>query len=331
MKFILHLGSAKTGSTSLQTSLDMARSKLARKGVWYPLVERRVPRRHNILATPFQRNVQRVYAGKKIKGMQPVDYALAQWEQIAKSAHKYETVVVSSEHLGAIDHVEKFSEFFRSKFPDAEAEAIYYMRKPSKHAASRMQQRIAANHLLTNFRPINYYSVVKTWKEYFPVQLREFSPTALKGGGIASDFAQTISLDVELTEVRKNESLSAEAMQILQDYRMQYYSDIPNKFTPDTLDLKVLLKDLPNEQNKKAVLQDRVADTLDRMEFVHKLKDAFGFEFEDLDYSKGIVTPAEIDEVFKGTEVRDYMEFDETRFRELQMEVLHTLFNGKRR
>jgi len=331
MKLILHLGSAKTGSTSLQTSLDMARGKLAKKGILYPLVERRVPRRQNVLATPFQRNVQRVYANKTFKGLPAPEFAMGQWDRIAKQARNYDTVVISSEHLGSIRAVDKFGEFIRKKFPGAEVEAVYYVRRPSKHTASRMQQRISANHILNTFWPTDYFSIIQSWRKHFPVQLREFSPTKLHGGGISSDFVHATGLDVELTEVRKNESLSAEAMQILQDYRRQYYGDKPNQVTSDTNALKVFLKDMASEQGKKATLQSHIADTLDRMEFVHKLRDKYEFEFEDLDYSEGPVNAAVVEEIFTGTEVRNYMVFDEDRFRELNMEILHAMFAEKAR
>lgn len=329
MKFILHIGAAKTGSTALQASLDKARDALEKDGIWYPVVEPKVTRRQNILATPFQRKLQRVYVGKTFGGMSAQDYAREAWAQIAKKANRYDTVIISSEHLGAIPETESFGKFFREMFPDADVTAVYYLRRPSKHAASRMQQRIGTNHLLTEFRPINYFAVVKAWKNIFPLELREFSPTALRGGSIARDFAETVGLKTELPEIRRNESLSAEAMQIMQDYRQTYYSDKPNRFFKDSDALKSLLKSLPSEKNRKAVFRDDVSDVLDRLEFVHRLKDKYGFAFEGLDYAKGVVKNDELDAVFAGTEVRDYMMFDEARLRELQAEVLRALLTEK--
>ena len=96
MKFILHIGAAKTRSTALQASLDKARRALEKEGVWYPVVEKRVTRRQNILATPFQRKIQRVYADKKFGGKPAAEYAVAAWDRIAKRANDYETVILSS-------------------------------------------------------------------------------------------------------------------------------------------------------------------------------------------------------------------------------------------
>ena len=325
MKFIFHLGAGKTGSTALQASLDKARDALEADGVWYPRVEDRVTRRQNILATPFQSKLQRVYVGKTFDGLPAAEYAKAAWARIAERARQYDTVIISSEHLGSIHEVERFGAFFKAEFPDADVRAIYYLRRVSKHTASRMQQRIGADHNLKDFRPADSFAIVKAWKGVFPVELREFSPKSLLGGGIASDFSQTVGLKTELPEIRKNEGLSAEAMQILQDYRRKYYSHKPNRFTPDTDALKAVLKKVKSEKGGKAALKEDIADTLDRMEFVYQLKDNYGFEFEGLDYTKGAVPKEALDDVFKGTDVRDYMVFDEERFRELHLEVLHAV------
>jgi len=289
-----------------------------------------VTRRQNILATPFQSKLQRVYVGKTFDGLPAAEYATAAWARIAERAKEYDTVVISSEHLGSIPEPERFGAFFKAEFPDADARAIYYLRRPSKHTASRIQQRIGANHNLKDFRPADPFAIVKAWKDIFPVELREFSPKSLRGGGIASDFSQTVDLRTELPEIRMNEGLSAEAMQILQDYREKYHGEKANKFTSDTGALKALLKRIESEKDRKAALREDIADTLDRLEFVYQLKDHYGFEFGELDYTKDPVPKEALDDVFKGTDVRDYMMFDEERLRELHLEVLHAVLAKKR-
>ena len=310
MRFVFHLGFPKAGSTSLQASLARSRDELAKKNVLYPTVEAKVSRRHNLLATPFLKKPQRIYNGKTIDGKEPIAAANAAWEKIAIDYDDYDTIVISSEHLSSISDISRFGEFFKNTFPNASAEGVFYLRRPSEHYASLMQQRIKGTHSLDGFYPVDFHAVIKSWAEIFPLTLRELSPLTLHSGSISADFAMVANLGVSLVEVRKNEGLSAEAMQIVQNYRRIFHSKSPHVFTQDTNNLINKLRKIAGPEATKARLKPEIALQADALRFILLLKDDFNFEFSGINYENRDAFSLEPSNICAGENVSDYISVD---------------------
>jgi hypothetical protein len=322
MEVIFHLGFPKTGSTSLQASLGESVNELSSEGVWYPVVEKRFPSRHNLLAAPFRPMLQRSYSGKVIEGNSPQDHADIAWKEIARRAPEFQKVIISSEQLGMIPDVEAFGRFFRNNFAGVQARAILYLRRPSDHFVSNLQQRIKGTHSIDGVSPTDFHFVAKEWSKVFPVELRELTPSKLVGKTISSDFSEFAKLKSKLPELRKNESLSAEGMQILQDYRTKYHSNTPNRFTDDTKALERAIRRVEKKDTKKVLLKPSVAEAVNSLGFIDRLRDDFGFEFERVDYSDRARPKDRLEHFATEGEIRNYIVVDEKRLIDIHVRLL---------
>jgi hypothetical protein len=120
-KLVLHIGMEKTGSTSIQTCLDLNQKKLAALGILYPQLGK-VSAHHYELAHLKQ---------------DPGLYA----RELAAEADDYETIIVSSEHFSRAStetRVREYQELFR----DYDVTVVCYLRDPLSWLVSLFGEHI---------------------------------------------------------------------------------------------------------------------------------------------------------------------------------------------
>jgi hypothetical protein len=107
---------------------------------------------------------------------------------------------------------------------------VIYVRDPADFYLSRLQQNLRSRYEEYMITPSAFtYGVsqlVQLWESVYPgcLQIRKYPPNPYED--ITSDFRdlvqQHLGITLRPTEIRSNETLSAESMKVLQDYRLLY-------------------------------------------------------------------------------------------------------------
>ena len=128
-----------------------------------------------------------------------------------------------------------------------EAYCIVYVRNPDEFYLSRTQQKVKASHKIPN--PFAYQrdiaSALTTWQNFVGASNfmgTTFDRKALFKGDVVADFIKKIeTITQENIEVKEwtseNESITAEQMVLLQEYRRDFLHDFNNQFMPSSSNL----------------------------------------------------------------------------------------------
>ena len=224
---VLHIGMAKTGTTSIQFTL----SDLCREGpVQYAMIRRANP---NLLMSVL-------FSSDPAKGGHTarLGYSVQEFKELKKSYTKQivhfiensvpSTLVFSSEEMSGghflPDGPATVRKFFAPYFD--RFHIIAYIRAPVSNACSAAQQILkgqSADIYPSRLIP-DYRYQLEPWINTFSDQkitFKPFKPSTFPNGDVVLDFARTVGLDISPEEViRKNESLSLEAVALLYAERM---------------------------------------------------------------------------------------------------------------
>lgn len=293
MRVILHIGSEKTGTTSLQATLTKFRTDLVGAGVLFPLL---LPQdNHSILAVPFYHTaIPREFYQKMGEDKTDADaIAFAYWGEVKAqvTAHpECDTLLISGEHFLNIDDHAALSRYLANLFPRAEIEVLCYLREPVSYYTSYLQQRIKASSKLFWPGNDNWADKLTAWRRVGRLTIREFAGDQLVGRDIVSDVMACIDTGLAarctIDSVRTNEGISPEAAHILQSYRMQIHPDRDDLFLPDSQRLFIALQraegHLPKPKSK-ARLKQGVAEfaRLQALPDLLALQNDLGFTFRD--------------------------------------------------
>lgn len=295
-KIVLHIGTPKTGTSSIQQSLFKKRDKLAELGIFYPVIGNM--NRHSFLSIPFYSTmVPREFWNRFGKDKQEVDkLAFDFWDQIAKEAtegkHVYHTLLLSGETFAGIDRYEDLSRYLNSKFPSAVVTVVCYIRNPADFYLSDIQQKIKASYKIN--WPLNkkWSTRLKNWQALGALKLREFDRSSFHNEDICEDFLTQIgisSTDVAEFSIRMlNSSMSAEEIYIIQAFREFCYPDDDDVFKPKSNQLLKLLPRVAMQideiyQPRRPRLREEVKcmAIIESFEDTKGLYDTFGFRFRD--------------------------------------------------
>lgn len=299
MKLILHVGMSKTGTTALQTFMSNNRSQLAKHGILYPSVNSS-PENHNFLSLFLRQNdftprkFLSIYHGNKELMMSDAEL---NWQQIKTQINKYKPsiMILSGEQIFRGFQVGDVSAF-RSRLKElaSDIQVVLYVRKPSAHYLSLAQQSLKASSRVPLLGNLSFRKVIETIEENFKIKpiVIEYNRSKLYKEDIRSDFIQRSLPDMQLELDYSysgdiNESLSAESMAILQDFRAVNYPQLDNIFTPDSQVLVNVLQNLEKKYklNKRPVLIKEVADFIDYSCLdLRFLEENYGIRFSGIDY-----------------------------------------------
>lgn len=228
MKYVLHIGTHKTGSKSLQRAFHSNRDALRMRRVVYP---------ETGCGIPVQREMARIFKGgapdpKGFSGEFPGDWGhhklvkairgddLEQvelpedWrERFHAETEGAEICVVSSESFHSVSE----PELVASIFPPDRTLVALYLREPVDFIVSMYQQMVKAQNITKSLREYvetsfpSYSDIANEWIKVFGrenVALRKYDRGDLVGGDIVSDFANLVQPGLEDLFLKQKHALN---------------------------------------------------------------------------------------------------------------------------
>jgi hypothetical protein len=220
-RLILHIGHPKTGTTTLQKTLQASRPALLDAGILYP----DAGHNHNVLL-PYLTSEASIMQQLESSPSEVVKKSSDKWDGVLEEVSTFNpnTIILSSESffrdLG-VDALSNLSS--RLKSLASEVVIAAYLREPASLALSRVQQNIK---LKPNFTlpPKDYYRArLAPYKTsgLGSMNVRVFDRKALKEGDIVEDFLGQHLPDLDPKKLSRhkdaNTSSSAEAMALIQE------------------------------------------------------------------------------------------------------------------
>ncbi len=240
---MLHIGSGKTGTTSVQLMLDQNRDRLREYGLLYP----RSPghRRHVKLGLSVrsEESLEKQVSWHRQRAASPEQFQRQVLEDLRAeiAAAGLPRVLVSDEALYALPHdaIQRLRGF--ADTVARRTRIVVYLRRQDDHMRSRYQQvvkvgevrRMAARvEQLDMSSTYDYHARLKTWQQAFEpdeFEVRRFERSAFLGGSLYDDFLDAVGFedkpDLVPPERARNESLDAESVEflrILNMYRVEH-------------------------------------------------------------------------------------------------------------
>lgn len=236
---VLHIGTEKTGSTSIQHALAHGGQALAESAVLYPRHWGRISHHRLVLLAldPEREETRReMLRIGGTKGRERERLLFEKHERELQGFHRDHpagTVVYSSEHLQSRLHASEELERVRALLaPHHESiRVVVYLRRQDRLALSAYSSRLRNGHdSAFRFPPgadkpryFDFLRLVELWSEVFGgenVTVRVFERERLHGGDVVSDFLELIGVDPEALgpaarATQENERLDAEAQALL--------------------------------------------------------------------------------------------------------------------
>jgi len=252
-RLILHIGTGKTGSTSIQDSLGHARDALLEKNIYYPSNK---PFNHIFTFVPiflddpeksfvFRRNLLQS-EDKRIK----VNNFRKTWLKEINACNK-DNFIISAEDFTLpffkVDSVTRLKKFVEEYF--REVTIIAYVRHYDQWIPSQMQQAVKngavkdireiADFFLNCPPLISYRKNLRKWIKVFGrenIVVRPFDPQVFYKGSLLSDFFRACNLpadNISIPEIVSNESIGKYAVAFLQKYNRTYPVLIEGSANPE--------------------------------------------------------------------------------------------------
>lgn len=259
---VLHIGMHKTGSSSIQASLQNFSSRDFR---YAHLL--RTPNHSGAICLAFSKRPQ-IYTDEKSSRSQTklgrrIRAKLTNQLERSNSS----TLIISGEGISKLrlEELETLYTFI-SKYV-SEVEVVCYVRSTKSYIESALQQRIKSG--LSSFDPATFYPHYRSRFEKFDlvfgrekVRFWEFKPQTLKGGCVVTDFCARLGVDLAPEKIiRKNDSLSAEALSLLYTYQ-KYRSESSEPININTKSYDALLQSLSQLKGKKLKLSPKIINPL---------------------------------------------------------------------
>jgi hypothetical protein len=244
-QLLLHIGTGKTGTTSIQESLHRAAADGTLDDICYP--SPRGPN-HNFLAVLYMasdrlpREYRRRYQvrGAKVLARDVKEFREALFDSIRHSPK----TILSAEYLGRFGPGELHA--LRTDLTWLgvdEVLVVAYVRDPASAYLSVVQQKLKASSTFTAPSAYHYpfRQVLQAWnKEFSDLVVRPFARDRLIDSDVVRDFDHVASSffgkedGIDLPATVKNQSVSAEGMMVLQRYRQLFHSSAEDQFQWDS-------------------------------------------------------------------------------------------------
>lgn len=301
MKLVLHIGSGKTGTTSIQNFFVRNADELKKHGVLYP-VNKSVAPNHILLPAGFVRSNSipiphnRFYLNdfKKYKD----DFARfihALDGDILKN--KPDVIVLSAEQLfrnfSGVSEIQ-FSEFLRPYFD--EIAVVAYIRDPASDYASRISQKVRTGALM--FPPMvrDVRSVLEYYESQFPgcVHVNPFERDQLIKRDVVFDFiTKYVPQALPILQAKKlpayNESLPVELLLKLQEQRLRFQQNGKRPEIETSAFISVMTRNFseayPDKKSGKLKLKPEIEQYLNQSATDYLwLKERYSVSFNSLNY-----------------------------------------------
>ncbi len=309
MRIIVHCGLHKTGTTSLQRAFSTNRARLLKAGILYPM-SGVAPHTHHSLAALYRETGELLPSLKALLGETPEAVrrvAERDWDLMKAEIERVhpETVLFSSEMLFAHARPDNLAQFVsRLREAGGEPEAVIYLRRPAPYYLSMLQQRAKNWAQVSPPRPLRIRREIEAFEEAFGgrVTLRPFERGQLANGDIVEDFCVHALGGVlsagDLKTERRNESISAEAMVIVNSLRRQRlmeHEGVPHRDAQAVMARIAGMEEKAGRQDKPK-LKPGIGDAIDQASTdLIWLRDEHGIIFEGVDYDAvGTPFPADL-------------------------------------
>jgi hypothetical protein len=304
LHLILHIGSTKTGTTSIQNFLFRKHSALRARGIFYP-VKKSVTSNHILLPAGFV-NLKKFMVPHQaifLNSKALYSYCFKSfWNQLVYDLQKYNphTVVLSAEDLFMdFTPISKlpFSALLNQLFD--QITVVAYIRSPAPYYISRLSQNIRTGKKSIAPQACPIKSVIEYYEREFSGQVRvyPFEKQQLINGDALHDFLennipQALDLIGRKDQKSYNKSLPGELLYKLQKIRLDIQPDghIPSVSTRAIMQLAT---------NNYIKTQEGIttSNTLQLNSNIEKyirrtatdylwLKNKYGIVFNDLDYKE---------------------------------------------
>lgn len=232
---VLHLGTGKTGTTTIQHLMRLSRPALAEVGVLYPTAPG--PVRHTKFGLSFRSDddLATMPAWKRMRAQSP--------ERFRRRVHRKLWAEIAEANLPRVLFSDEALYGFRGEtlarlrqFTDelgGQVRLVVYLRRQDDHLVSYYQQQVKVGETqrLTEWAAVDrastydYARRLGQWRagmEHAELVVRRFERSAFKDGSLEADFLEAADIQgVPATPVeRKNESLSAEAVEFFRIYNL---------------------------------------------------------------------------------------------------------------
>jgi len=323
-KAVLHIGSAKTGTSALQSALAGSYAANLARGICYPVPEAEC---HHLfffatkLGPAHWPRQFRNFSSDRLK--RDVAGFFDKLSPALREAHP--VYILSSEYLFLADEqaIANAVEFL-SAYVD-EIEAVVYLRDPADYYSSYEQQMLKARSHLTGPGRFTYpmRAVIEAWQAFVPVRVAGFE----RGTDILAHFRTDADLPSLALEggTNRNESLSIEQMALLEKLRRVQYADQDDRFLPH----HALIPQLQPRRPHKPVLKPEIAGYL---RYKHREDLAWLARHWGIDLTQELPdTPPALDQRLAEAEhcaLREVFEVDEAAILEYETYLLDELLNS---
>ncbi len=319
-RLILHIGQPKTGTTTLQKTLQASRSALINDGILYPNTGKNP---NHIVILPHLTGDST--AGQtpasnpqKFDPLKVMKLSNEKWSDLTESVNilNPNTIIISSEQLFRT-RKNKARESLKNHLKSISSEIIItaYLREPASSALSRAQQLLKSQ---PNFNLPHKDCFRRILEPYVKsdlgiVSTRIFDRKNLEKGDIVADFCTHYIPDFDQSRLsyctETNTTMSAEAMALMQELNRKertHPSIKALKKTIGSIDKKIEGFSRPQlHDHVRLAIQNRCTD-------LDWLKDQFGIVFPSVD--KKTMTPNKADNICEGLDrVKDICIVDTDR------------------
>ena len=192
MKFLIHIGVNKTGTSSLQRAFFERRTQLSEQGILYPETGLQFSAHHQI--------------SRAAKGAPPASVGMSDtWlEDLRAEFRDHELCVLSSENFATLRDVRPMAEIC----PPGDTRVVVYLRDYARYMVSWYQQAIHSRNIAFSLEDFldnhmaDFTTVVQLWREVYGrenVEVRLYDRASLKDRDIVADFCDMIRPGLEET------------------------------------------------------------------------------------------------------------------------------------
>ncbi len=234
---ILHIGTEKTGTTTIQEFLHLNRDLLANNGIYFP--KSIGIRNHRPLALwclPNEKDDAYLRINNLTENTQRKNWRediLAKFEkEISGLKPEIKLVIISSEHLSSLlnhpSEIETLKNFLNKWFTDIKI--VIYLRRQDRLVVSRYNTACKVGFIVKSILPhpaklrhfVNYQNLLGKWSSIFgkeSITPRIFNPAEFINHDLLQDFIRVCKLpenvDFQIPE-NKNVSFSETAQEVIQ-------------------------------------------------------------------------------------------------------------------
>lgn len=256
---VLHIGSGKTGTTSIQHFLDVNRDRLAEMDWLYPRSPGRERHSHLSLYVQSAEELERTPRWHRLKFDDPERFRRAFRRRLSREIEEsgLHQVLMSDEALYGVS-VRRMRRLRR--FTDDVARSlrvVVYLRRQDEHFVSRYQQTVKVGDVrrLSDWAAADrsttydYGARLDAWERTLEpdvLVVRRFERDRFSGGSLVQDFVKACGMDIPIDAMAatedRNESLDAESVEFV---RLLNIHRIENAgIAPVRIDNRTVLKRL---------------------------------------------------------------------------------------